>query len=177
MIKSGRIICDSLQKRSQSLYSRELKVNKLTGIFGLSLGIFLAVGIIVDPGSMVAYGTEYSQYAATQTNDCGNGFLSSGVNCANDLSTIQGDDNIVVSERITPSSHGSYTDGGHSYNMQSASKGTSDSDQETSDSDEGAGIPDETNAGGSDNQLGSADEDPTSRVFPCCDDMPIAVNV
>lgn len=170
MTKSVCIICDSLQKRSQNHNSRPLKIKKLTGILGLSLGIFLAVGIIVGPGSMVAYGTEYSQYAATQTNDCGNGFFASGVNCANDLSTIQGDNNIIVSESITPSTHGPYTDGGHSYNMESAGKGTSDSNQ-------GAEIPDGTKNGDSGNPVGSAVEDPSLRVFPCCDEMPIAVNV
>lgn len=137
----------------------------------LSLGIFLAVGIIADSGSMVAYGTENSQYAA-QTNDCGNGFLASGVYCANDLSTIQGDNNNVVNKRITPSStQGAY--GGSSLdNMISASDGTSGDEQDT-------GVPagDETDNGLSSAPSGSTEGGPTERVFPCCDDMPISVNI
>jgi hypothetical protein len=170
MTKTGCIVCDSLQKGSLDHNTMQLKAKKLNRVMGLSLGIFLAVGIIADSGSMVAYGTENSQYAA-QTNDCGNGFLASGVYCANDLSTIQGDNNNVVNKRITPSStQGSY--GGSSLdNMMSASDETHDDEQDT-------GIPadEETDNGLSSNPSGST-EDPDERVFPCCDDMPISVAV
>lgn len=176
MTKTGRVVCNSVETESWKNNLKKLKTNKFTGILGLSLSIFLVVGIMIDSGLMVAYGTQYSQYAATQTNDCGNGFLASGVNCSNDLSTIQGDSNIVVNEGVTPSNHGTYSDGGYSDRDKSA--GISGGAGENSDSEQGTDPLDETvNGGVSENPSTGSTNDPTRIVLPCCDEMPISFNV
>jgi len=142
---------------------------RISGILVLSLGVFLSMGMMTNPGSMMAYGAKYSQHSMSQTNYCGNGFLSTAVNCGNDQAAIQGDHNEVVttSSGITPSSSSSpdhisdrgYLDEAHGDGNYGDENGLSRSTQTHS----------ENHRSGN---LLSSNDDPTARVFPCCDEMP-----
>jgi hypothetical protein len=56
---------------------------------------FVSIGITGDIGLTAVLAAKYSQRVST-TNNCGNGFLASGILCSNNQAAVQGNDNAVI---------------------------------------------------------------------------------
>lgn len=51
---------------------------------------------LANAAAYTTYGTEYSQYRSTQTNECGNGYFATQIMCSNGQASIQGSENIIT---------------------------------------------------------------------------------
>jgi hypothetical protein len=137
---------------------------------------FVSIGITGDIGLTAVFAAKYSQSVST-TNNCGNGFLASGILCSNNQAAVQGSDNVVTvdsqSRQADPSMNAETNNNADpsqdSQNPdQSFAAKPSDNGQGPTDYNtvpEGGSLPPPTN------QL-TVVSDPTIRVFPCCDEMP-----
>jgi hypothetical protein len=138
--------------------------SKFTRISVFTLLALLVIGMLAHIGAYTTYGTEYSQYTSTQTNECGNGYFATQIMCYNDQTSIQGSNNIITDLGYQSSSSSS------DYMLESNSMLLDD---------DGSGGADGSENGEQQTPLTqpanevAATGDPTLRVFPCCDDMPI----
>ena len=138
----------------------------------LSLCVLVAIGLTSDLGSMIVYGAEYSHVTTFAKNDCGNGFLATEINCANDQGTISGDHNVASSGGISPS--GSASSAETNSDLDSVREQVPSDDQnptvDNNDSDTAPGVNDSQPPGNP-----ALIYDPTAIVLPCCDEMPSTV--
>ena len=130
--------------------------------------MLLSIGLTTNFGSMIVYGEKYSYITTTATNECGNGFFATEINCANDQSIIAGDHNLANINSISHkgSSSSSYAeDRGALVEELSSDNQNPPVDDDISDT-----VPNENN-----NQLTANPtdtNDPSLLVLPCCDEMP-----
>jgi hypothetical protein len=137
---------------------------------------FVGIRIIGDIGLTAVFAAKDSHSVST-TNNCGNGFLASGISCSNNQAAVQGSDNVVTldsqSRQADPSVNA------ETNNNADPSQESQNPDQSLAEkpSDNGQGPTDDNAVPERGSLLAPANQltvvgDPTIRVFPCCDEMP-----